>query len=389
MSDLLAPTGIHPTQQRPIYPALDAVRFLAAVLVMVYHLIFFHNGDIPDASHTVARFWRFGWVGVEIFFCLSGLVIAYSAEQAAAASFLVNRIVRLAPTIWICATVTLIAVVTLWHPADLRQLLTDYLWTVILRPAGRHIDPVYWTLTVEISFYAVVCFMLWWSTFRMLLRVMVIIGAISVAFNSILALSPELHEWLPGATSLAIEASRSHTSRLLLLRHGCFFALGMLIWSLKNKSRPKYCIALVAFCAGGGTMEVWYEAQTQLTNTPALHYSPLLPVLAWLAGLSMIFLSRLAPPAHLRGGIDGVSVLRYLGLLTFPLYLIHNNVGLAFENALSMHGSAAATLAAGCAVVLLSILVTSFVEPPFARSFKALLKRMVLKAAPLPLPPVH
>jgi peptidoglycan/LPS O-acetylase OafA/YrhL len=132
-------------------------------------------------------------------------------------------------------------------------------------------------------------------------------------------------------------------------------------------------------------MEVWYEAQSQLANTPALHCSPLSPVLAWLVGTSAIFLSRLLRPIQLPRGVNWVSILRYCGLLTFPVYLIHDDVGLVIEDRLSMFGFDSAALAAIAVVLVLSMLVTSFVEPPLARSLKVFLRRVFLKEVRGPL----
>src|SRR5262245_5050654 len=50
----------------------------------------------------------FGWVGVEIFFVLSGTVICMSAEGTTAFAFARNRIVRLYPAAWLCGTLTLV-----------------------------------------------------------------------------------------------------------------------------------------------------------------------------------------------------------------------------------------------------------------------------------------
>ena len=51
------------TNQRVYYPALDVLRGLAICFV-----VFYHN------FHTVS-FFRFGWMGVDLFFVLSGYLI--------------------------------------------------------------------------------------------------------------------------------------------------------------------------------------------------------------------------------------------------------------------------------------------------------------------------
>src|ERR1700677_1500492 len=49
-------------------PGLDTLRALAIAEVMVFHL----RGLLPDAFQPIARF---GWMGVDLFFVLSGYLI--------------------------------------------------------------------------------------------------------------------------------------------------------------------------------------------------------------------------------------------------------------------------------------------------------------------------
>ena len=94
---------------RPEYvPGLDLLRFAAAFSVMVYHLAFwswaFPAGQVALASKGVANFqdWPLitsaGWIGVQIFFVISGFVIATSAANATATRFFISRFTRLVPS---------------------------------------------------------------------------------------------------------------------------------------------------------------------------------------------------------------------------------------------------------------------------------------------------
>src|ERR1700760_4093119 len=102
------------------FPLLDPLRSPAALGVAVFHLTFWSwawasTGTAPGFEHYVsaglhfesaAPFTWFGWVGVEIFFVISGFVIANSASNASAKEFLFGRVLRLYPAVWICSTLT-------------------------------------------------------------------------------------------------------------------------------------------------------------------------------------------------------------------------------------------------------------------------------------------
>jgi peptidoglycan/LPS O-acetylase OafA/YrhL len=74
--------------ERKYIGGLDIVRFYAAALVLMFHFTFVSwdspygpNFGIDYAPHyPELQFFKSGWVGVEIFFVISGFVIAQSAN---------------------------------------------------------------------------------------------------------------------------------------------------------------------------------------------------------------------------------------------------------------------------------------------------------------------
>ena len=85
---------------------IDLLRFGAALAVAFYHLTVAivaptDSGVMLAGRATYPEAYRFAWpgfIGVEIFFVISGVVIAYSALNQTPWRFLSNRALRLFPS---------------------------------------------------------------------------------------------------------------------------------------------------------------------------------------------------------------------------------------------------------------------------------------------------
>ncbi|AXQ69974.1 O-acetyltransferase [Caulobacter phage CcrSC] len=148
------------TKQR--FEVLDALRGVAAVLVMLYHV-----GNTFSAEAGIdhlAIFAKHGWVAVDFFFMLSGFIIAHAYDAKLAAglgvtSFMRARIKRLYPLYLVGALLGAIATVSLTMakgqpvgPAEVVLVLTTtLLFCPILHAAPAFIFNVpAWSLFFEI-----------------------------------------------------------------------------------------------------------------------------------------------------------------------------------------------------------------------------------------------
>jgi len=323
---------------------LDLVRFYAACLVMIFHLGVVSwslpispNYDVVDApQYPELKWFDIGWVGVEIFFVLSGFVIAQSADGKSAYSFFRSRIGRLLPAIWICATITLIAVMyfqmTIFGP-----VLSSYLRTLVLYPNGPWISNVYWTLIVEIFFYSSIAVLLLTNAFKYV----DLYAAALIAFSGIFLSSVTLFGW-----------KTIHT--YWLAQHGCFFGLGILLWlySKNGFSALRFVLAIIALSlclveiclVGNGRLE-----GRELWLAPA----------TWLLSVLAMFVSTLI--------VIESNRTRTLGLLTFPLYLVHEKLGSGMLRISPWTGRWVALGFAIAVVMGVSYLVVRL-EPPFRRA---------------------
>jgi exopolysaccharide production protein ExoZ len=129
--------------------SLQVLRAVAAASV-----VYFHIGATP----------RFGSFGVDIFFVLSGFVMAMIVARGEPARlFAINRISRIVPLYWVVTTAILLAAIA--APALLpgtRVDLGDWVRSLLFIPYAKGDEGLYpiltvgWTLNYEMAFYATV-----------------------------------------------------------------------------------------------------------------------------------------------------------------------------------------------------------------------------------------
>jgi peptidoglycan/LPS O-acetylase OafA/YrhL len=365
-------------QPETYVPGLDALRFFAASIVTVYHLAFwawaFPQGQVARASQGVADFYQWdtltsgGWAGVQIFFVISGFVIATSSERSTAIRFLCSRFVRLVPGVWICATITLIA----WSVIDVAApypLFHTYLRSLAFMPTSPWIDSVYWTLGVEIAFYTIVFLLLAMQRFEWLRPIACALGIGSTLFwVAFTVIGPHSGS---NVSSILNYMQWSRLAELLLIKHGVFFALGVVLW-LHLVKNVRHLMPWIAIFAIGGCLQITGETVLKFEKT-GLAYSPLMPCLMWLGSVVWMWLAtrynsriRHSPPWLLQ-------MLRRMGLMTYPLYLLHNVTGGAVMGALATAGVPAgvALWTAIAAIMALSWWVSRVPEPALQKLARA------------------
>ena len=347
---------------------LDLLRFSAALMVVIYHLgVRTWSADtsmsqIVDGAvrYEPLAFGWIGWVGVEIFFALSGFVIAYSAERASALSFLRSRILRLAPAVLICATITLAVQLVLGR----RDVWDDYLGSILFSPIGPWIDAPYWTLPIEISFYAVVLVALLFNAFN---RIEWIAAAVGLSSSAI---------WALHRLGVDVVAFNTHQSNLSLLQHGCHFAIGVMLWLLLAKGVRLHRLILLGVFLAAGWLEIGFMAPMKAVTGANLDA----PGLAWLCGLALMVVS-VRFRKHLSGPWNGAA--RQIGLATYPLYLVHAALGSWIIKILRDHGVeqwTALTVAVGL-VLVLSFLISWRLEPAVRRLLGRPVDALLARAA--------
>ena len=100
-------------------PGLDLLRLVAVAAVVLYHYGFWgpaSNGVPQVALPYLASYAQYGFLGVPIFFTISGFVIAYSAEGRTAGEFAIARFSRIYPAFVVCMTITFLTTISIGAP---------------------------------------------------------------------------------------------------------------------------------------------------------------------------------------------------------------------------------------------------------------------------------
>lgn len=131
-------------------PSLEAARGIAALMVVATHVHSFHlNDDVRQDSWL--GFTSRGFLGVQVFFVLSGLVLflPYArGKRLELGSYAVARLARIVPALWVAMAGAWL-LTGIWSAKAARHTLFLNAWG----DAGSSPDPPAWSLTIEMGFY--------------------------------------------------------------------------------------------------------------------------------------------------------------------------------------------------------------------------------------------
>src|SRR6266700_786805 len=213
------------------FPELDLLRFFAACAVMLFHYTFRGPADNcwPASFPLFGQISRYGYLGVHVFFILSGFVILLTAYQKNAIGFTVARIVRLYPAYWICVTLTALAILVAGNQRhlSLRQYFLNL--TMVHGYFGiKDVSGVYWTLAVELKFYFLIFLVL---LLRMVHKLGYLLGA-----------------WLGASILLSLREPHGIANFFLFPEWSSYFIAGAMLFLIHREGPTTYKLAVVAGC---------------------------------------------------------------------------------------------------------------------------------------------
>ncbi|KPI26385.1 acyltransferase 3 [Actinobacteria bacterium OV450] len=346
--------------RRPRLYVLDALRLIAALMVVGFHWT--GVNQYPEVwkqqpqklMPTVHAFGAYGWLGVQLFFLISGFVICMSCWGKTPRQYFTSRVVRLFPAYWGAVVITALVVnfaTTVRHGrhhVTPSGLLTNL--TMLQQPLGvEEVDAVYWTLWVELRFY-------------LLFAVVVAMG---LTYRRVLSFCGI---WMIAAV-LVDKADVPFLKMLLMPEYAPFFIAGVAMYLIYRFGRDWLLLGTVGFS--------WLVAQHMLLGTKESYEYGVQHPLHWyvIAGFSLFaFALMLAVSTGVFNWVQG-KWLTVAGALTYPVYLLHQEVGFAMIRWGRDHGIAPFALLAMClaVILLLAWLVHRFVERPLSGVLKRLL----------------
>lgn len=321
---------------------IDGFRGVSILLVVLFHYTYVYPQKYAiDGAMLFDVPW--GGVGVSIFFVVSGLVIMKSLEASSPKRFLISRVSRLYPAYLCCVVLTTTAILAFgtWYstvaPSQFWANLTMFQYYMGI----RSIDGVYWSLRVEMAFYAVsalIYFGLKGRAFWITLLAYTV-----VAFGANLV-----------ATRMDLPEAALILPKVLVFEFFHYFVIGIvsykLLFDTEGQDHPDWLKRIF-----------WLLLALSFTD---LLLNKALYKFAAIATVTATLFVAAARPQGFAAKAMTIPPLQYLGKISYSLYLLHQVIGYLLMRRLQETGLSLglAMLCAFAIVLLLTELVHQFVE---------------------------
>lgn len=343
MSTNAPPTNSHRISE------LDALRGLAAMVVLLFHFTAKFDEFYPR-SPLLIRGLNWGEHGVALFFMLSGYVIFMTLERTkSVGEFVVGRFSRLYPAFWVSVLMTFCVVRAFGLPG---QEVTgrDMVLNLTMMPRlfrVAMVDGVYWSLEFELWFYAAMVALSVLGAFRHVVKVLLLWLVVALVCHGVL-------EVCDPASLLARFFGK--LKALTSLEYIHLFAIGMVFYDVRRTGSWKWGhYAVLLLCA---VLIFW--------TTPVVVGA----IICVLAAVLQAATTGKLPFLNARP-------LLWLGYISYPLYLVHQNIGYVVLRRCDALGwnPDLAVIAVTALSIGLAALLTYTVERPVMRWIRGFTRR--------------
>ncbi|UJH67020.1 acyltransferase family protein [Allomuricauda sp. SCSIO 65647] len=335
------------------------VRFFAALYVLLFHYGFrAHVAEIEGPYFDDATgFFQYGYLGVDLFFIVSGFVILMSAQKSNVVDFAISRVSRLYPAYWVCVLLTVFVIIA--YGNELFAITWPQVMANMTMLNGfmriPHVDGVYWSLLVELKFYFLMGSLLFIR--KMKYVELLALGLLSI---SVLQLA-----WPYANAPRVVQLLYA----LTFPDWNSYFVAGMFMFIIWQNRKISWHMVFIPVCLG---LSLIYSLGRGVVLSE--HYDT--EFLQWpiVVMVTLSYLVMLLIALNKLEFINKRSFLK-LGVLTYPLYLIHQNIGYI---AMDMFGGIINKwiLLAILTIImsLLAYVISKYIEKPFGLYLRNTLK---------------
>lgn len=291
---------------------LDGLRGIAILVVMLFHS-YVRWPDLLPYHDRFARtpIFLYGWLGVDLFFLISGFVIFMTLEKCDGfRDFISRRWLRLFPAMLICSLAVFVSVSLfperpagglVWR--DLLPGLTfiePSWWGMLLGSPQGVVEGAFWSLFVEVKFYFIAGLLYFAIGGRRMVMALTALFLCAAAVSRLQHAFPDMPLRIPLLILQAASAGQFG-----------WFAAGALFYRYFHERRGSLfalaCVVALAAAAATGGLR------------PGQTAAALVVVALFAAAVSLPALQK----------ILSLRVLLYLGFVSYPLYLLHENMMVA------------------------------------------------------------
>lgn len=337
-----------PTKRKRILE-LDAIRAISCLNLLLFHFTWVYAHKYGFTS-PLAYMFPYGKYGVQLFFMLSGFVnVMTLIGKRTTSDFLVARCIRIFPSYWFCILLNVLLFSFIpFFKQDVSIAATAANLSTMPKLFGfTNMEPVTWTLQVEMLFYTFLVLMTalggWKNTLRNLM-----IGTVIC-----LASCASIHWFKLASPQSSLIPALGVIEQLFILRNFPLFVMGMLLNEIHNNRGSKWHNGLgILFAA------IVFHAIDLRGHNPA--------ATAILFGLLAFGAYGKIPPLRWKP-------LVYISSISYTLYLFHNNIGSCCINQLEIFGfgpHVSIAIASGL-MIALAAATTMWFEAPITKILRS------------------
>jgi len=335
---------------------LDGLRGVAILAVVFFHIFFTHAHNF---SHQFNSFYNFssisflgyGSFGVNLFFLISGFVIYYSLEKSKNFKiFFLKRYFRLIPSMIFVSIFTLFFSLIYpsepFHNFNLVDLIPGLtfieprFFAQIFNINIKDIDQVFWTLYVEFKFYIIsgLSFFFLKDKKGLIIGLLYILYLISkylnIYFNSVFTFYLyETGKWLGAAFF-------------------CWFATGIYLFQFLKDRKSSFLLLFIFF-----------------SFFSSIHQARGHDMMSFLISIIICLIIFLSFYKNLIKKIIESKFFLFLGYISYPLYLIHQNLSFFIQKSFfiifGFNYFIVYSLIAGLFIFFISFLISRYYEKYF------------------------